>query len=259
MRTLLRLVLLTLILASCAGPGPVATPFEPIAAQLDPNLGVNSSARIEQGFSIGVWEVASAGTTRTLTRQMLAGDETSTRLELVLDFSPEAVSLVDAYQDRLDAELPTERNQLNVLSIVLNNADPEGIVSGRVALDGRDDLDFWVDMDEGSRVGKDLDVPFELEPGFVIDGFSFTVQYIGVVNDSRCPQDVTCVWAGEVTLEFSYVDEDARTSVMTTGIATPNGPAYGESPTIDLEGSIYLEVLDVTDRSATVVIRSSET
>ncbi len=67
-----------------------------------------------------------------------------------------------------------------------------------------------------------------------------------------------CVWEGQVTVEFEYVDEDQRTVVTATGIATPDGPAYGASPTIDLFGSRYLEVLEVTDQSVLVVVRTSE-
>lgn len=31
---------------------------------------------------------------------------------------------------------------------------------------------------------------------------SAKLHYLRVVNDSRCPQDVQCVWAGEVTVEL---------------------------------------------------------
>lgn len=30
-----------------------------------------------------------------------------------------------------------------------------------------------------------------------------TVEFVKVVSDSRCPRDVTCVWAGEVKVELS--------------------------------------------------------
>lgn len=258
MRTLLRLALLTLIVTSCAEPGAGAAPFDPIPARIDRALDVDSSARIGAGFSVGVWQVAASGTTRTLTRQMLIGDEASTKLGLAIDFSADAVTLVDAYQLRSDSDNPKERADLDVLSIELNNADPDGVMSGRVTLDSDTKIDFWVDMDEGSVVEPEIDVPFVMKPGFVIDGSSFAVQYIGVVGDSRCPPDVTCIWAGEITLEFSFVDEASRRTITTTGIATPSGPAYGTNPTVDLEGSRYLEVLDAADQSATVVIRTSE-
>jgi hypothetical protein len=46
---------------------------------------------------------------------------------------------------------------------------------------------------------------FTLAPGGVgvaRDG-SFDVRFASVAEDSRCPSDVTCVWAGEVTLRVA--------------------------------------------------------
>ena len=50
----------------------------------------------------------------------------------------------------------------------------------------------------------------EATPGIVILGFGdeatvtpgTQLRFLRVVNDSRCPKDVQCVWAGEVTIEF---------------------------------------------------------
>ena len=43
----------------------------------------------------------------------------------------------------------------------------------------------------------------------VVFGQSLNVQFIRVVEDSRCPSDVTCVWAGEVKIEVSTRIDDA--------------------------------------------------
>ena len=50
----------------------------------------------------------------------------------------------------------------------------------------------------------------EVTPGTVVLGFGdeatiapgTQLRFLRVVNDSRCPKDVQCVWAGEVTIEF---------------------------------------------------------
>ena len=50
----------------------------------------------------------------------------------------------------------------------------------------------------------------EATPGTVVLGFgdeatvapSTQLRFVRVVNDSRCPKGVQCVWAGEVTIEF---------------------------------------------------------
>lgn len=258
MRTLLRFLVLVLVVSGCGDPGSVTSNFQPITATIDQTLAVDSAARIEPGFSIGVWSVEASGTVRTLSRQILVGDESAERIELVLNFADGAVTLVDAYRLRLDADRPAERQTLNVASIVLNSSSADGIISGILELADRPSFDFWVDADPASVIEAEIDVPFEMKPGYVIDEFSFAVRYVGVTEDSRCPPDVTCVWEGQVSVEFEYVDEDRRSVVTTTGIATPNGPAYGVSPTIDFFGSRYLEILAVTDQSVLVVVRTIE-
>ena len=41
-----------------------------------------------------------------------------------------------------------------------------------------------------------------------IEDSSWLLQFDGIADDSRCPVDVTCVWAGEVTAQFSAFDTD---------------------------------------------------
>jgi hypothetical protein len=58
---------------------------------------------------------------------------------------------------------------------------------------------------------------FTLAPGGIgvaRDG-TFEVRFVGVSEDSRCPTDVTCVWAGEVTLKVALTarSEDAERDV----------------------------------------------
>lgn len=50
----------------------------------------------------------------------------------------------------------------------------------------------------------DLDAPVQLAPGqsAVFSGPDLEVRFSGIANDSRCPSDVTCVWAGEVIVQL---------------------------------------------------------
>src|SRR5687768_17789148 len=43
-----------------------------------------------------------------------------------------------------------------------------------------------------------VDRDFDLKPGRTarVDGTAITVSFVGVPEDSRCPTDVQCVWAG---------------------------------------------------------------
>lgn len=258
MKKLLPFVVL-LIISACAEPGPGASLFAPIEARYDQTIDVASSARLEPGVSVGVWRAERTGATVRLWRAMSIGDEAAVELDLVLDFSNDSITLIDAYRQTLETGASAEKELIGVSSVSLNHAEEYGIISGRLALGDGSDLDFWVDTDPESLIVPEVDQPFEMRPGSVIDGTSFAVQYLGIVGDSRCPADVTCIWAGEVSVAFEFVDESGRTTVTTTGLATPDGPIYGTSPEIDLKDSRYLAVLDIADESVLIAIRSVET
>lgn len=55
-----------------------------------------------------------------------------------------------------------------------------------------------------ARLGKELSVKAGQQ--LKLDGVDFQVKFVGVPQDSRCPSDVNCVWAGnaEVVLSLSY-------------------------------------------------------
>ncbi len=51
----------------------------------------------------------------------------------------------------------------------------------------------------------DLGAEITLAPGATasVAGEGVSVRFIGVTEDSRCPVDVTCIWAGEVKIQFA--------------------------------------------------------
>lgn len=54
-------------------------------------------------------------------------------------------------------------------------------------------------------VQAQLDVPFELQFGqeAIIEQDNISVVFTDVTEDSRCPSDVQCIWAGQATIEVS--------------------------------------------------------
>jgi hypothetical protein len=50
-----------------------------------------------------------------------------------------------------------------------------------------------------------LDQEIQLAPKeqAVFDPHGLTVEFVRVIEDSRCPTDMTCVWAGEVKVQLS--------------------------------------------------------
>ena len=59
--------------------------------------------------------------------------------------------------------------------------------------------------DAPSQARSDLPATVVLEPGVAVSvaGTDLELRLIGIMSDSRCPRDVTCVWAGEVQLRLS--------------------------------------------------------
>ena len=65
----------------------------------------------------------------------------------------------------------------------------------------------------GSSYDAPLDAPVQIaaEQSAVFEGGKLEVKFTGIATDSRCPSDVTCVWAGEVVARLA-VRNDGRTT-----------------------------------------------
>ena len=64
----------------------------------------------------------------------------------------------------------------------------------------------------GERRAVPAGQPFDLRPGdtaALADGG--TLRYERLVNDSRCPPDVQCIWAGDAELAFAWTPRGAET------------------------------------------------
>ena len=57
----------------------------------------------------------------------------------------------------------------------------------------------------------DLGAEVTLAPGATasVNTAEFKVRFVAVTEDSRCPRDVTCIWAGEVKVQFE-IQESAK-------------------------------------------------
>jgi hypothetical protein len=58
-----------------------------------------------------------------------------------------------------------------------------------------------------------LNEPIQLAPGqsATFEAEQLSVQFVGIAADSRCPSDATCVWAGEVVVQFAIRQDDRTT------------------------------------------------
>jgi hypothetical protein len=55
-----------------------------------------------------------------------------------------------------------------------------------------------------------LDQEFTLSIGqtALVQAENLTIKFVDIISDSRCPQDVTCIWAGEVNCSVEITKED---------------------------------------------------
>jgi hypothetical protein len=53
------------------------------------------------------------------------------------------------------------------------------------------------------------------------------LRLLRVVNDSRCPKDVQCIWAGEVTLEFELTRGRDKSRFELAQVRNPRTSAKG--------------------------------
>lgn len=65
----------------------------------------------------------------------------------------------------------------------------------------------------GGATELSLNAPTQLAPGqsAVLADAKLRVEFTGIANDSRCPSDVACVWAGEVVVQLA-IRSNSKTS-----------------------------------------------
>src|SRR5688500_19309113 len=76
-----------------------------------------------------------------------------------------------------------------------------------------------------------VDRDFDLKPGQTarVDGTAITVSFVGVPEDSRCPVDVQCVWAGNGAVSLVVTDETGAKStvILNTTLSTRSASVFG--------------------------------
>lgn len=74
------------------------------------------------------------------------------------------------------------------------------------------------------------------ESGVVSGGM--TITFVGVSDDSRCPRDVECFWAGTATVELTFETTD--------GVTGPLELVFGGLPPTGAEvGGVTVDVIDL--------------
>lgn len=71
---------------------------------------------------------------------------------------------------------------------------------------------------KAGEVKASLGQEFGLSTGqsVVITGESLKVEFKEVIEDSRCPQDVTCIWEGRVICTVQFTDNSSSSEIALT-------------------------------------------
>lgn len=80
--------------------------------------------------------------------------------------------------------------------------------------------------------GLDTDAPALLAPGdeVAVEGRAVRLRFAAVVEDSRCPREVTCVWAGRAVVEVAATvgaDGPERTARLEVGAQAGGAHLFG--------------------------------
>ena len=80
----------------------------------------------------------------------------------------------------------------------------------------------------------DLGAEFTLAPGetVFVKAAEMNVRFVAVTEDSRCPADVTCIWAGEVKVSLEIRESSQAVSQVEISAGAGSTVAGGYSVTV---------------------------
>ncbi|MCC5631512.1 hypothetical protein LC613_27585 [Nostoc sphaeroides CHAB 2801] len=67
-----------------------------------------------------------------------------------------------------------------------------------------------------AKVGTSLNTPFYLKYGKTayLPSENIEIKFSKVIEDSRCPTNVTCIWQGQVIIELDIIKNDLQVSTL---------------------------------------------
>ena len=70
-----------------------------------------------------------------------------------------------------------------------------------------------------ARISKEF--PIKVGQQLKLEGADLQVKFVGVVQDSRCPTNVNCIWAGNAEVSLEWKQDKCTTAVTLNTHATP--------------------------------------
>lgn len=226
MKHVLSAAAFTVLVAACGGTSESAPAAG--AIEFDQTITVSPLDRVFRAFGEHIWAGTGDGEAIQLRLHYLNGEESATTVILEmqqLDGDPTLVtgSVRDVWWDGEDHE---STEFIEPSDVTLRHWDPQSVIAGQIQLGTSVPLPFWVDLTQPAVEVPGQTSQVEVAPGGVIQyGCCDVLQFLEVLEDSRCPADVTCVWEGQVRVSLHHHSRD-----QTLELSLPGDPVvYIES------------------------------
>lgn len=260
--------LAVIVLVACgdadSGSG---TPDPPVdVAMVGPvDAGATVSDWLVPGFQPGFWTASTEDDVTVLRMSRGIGDEDGESWVLRFrdndDGLPELLDGTHRWTS-WDGETSVFEEYFVAGRVTIQSWDPDGVLAGLIEWDAPPayrrpqrefTFPFWVEPGLATTQGRPGDL-VSVEAGSAVEIGVPLVQFVGVVEDSRCPADVTCVWEGRVVTRWQVVGETVVT-IDVEGVIGGEGMGVGVAAPSDFE-SYTIEVREVdatTDRAVALV------
>jgi len=98
-------------------------------------------------------------------------------------------------------------------------------------------------LPQSNEINAKLGEEFSLMPGqsASVMGEPLAIRFLEVVNDSRCPTGVTCIWEGQVTCLVEIIYADSQNRMTLTQPGSGQGRADFEEYSIEFQVQPYPE------------------
>ncbi len=79
-----------------------------------------------------------------------------------------------------------------------------------------------------NEVGLEQEFTLSIGQSAVVVGENFSIKFVEVISDSRCPKGATCIWAGEASCLIEITDSEStyRKVLTQSGLSGPSNTSF---------------------------------
>lgn len=121
--------------------------------------------------------------------------------------------------------------------IVNENTPPKNMTTGGVAIGENEGTEnsgpITSDASSATRTfvavkGEKKEIPIGSSATFQVNGKAVDVKFEKIIEDSRCPKDVVCIWEGQAKLQFTLAIPSAKLTKTVVATLRAGHPELGQ-------------------------------